>query len=189
MTLTIEEIIAQVKTPEAVEDVSLRGDLVAEYEQLQQQLPTASTEPASLGELSPAAVIEARMAELRTEMAAATARFRMRAIGSKAWSDLFAVKPDFPKPGDDGVIDPARAAEFRDGWHLWVCEVLARSCYEPVMTAEQADELSVQLSDAQWQRLTDKAYNVNVRSPAVPFSGAASVPPPVTSGKRRRPTN
>jgi hypothetical protein len=189
MTLTIDEIIAQVKPPETVDDISLRGDLVAEYEQLQQQLPTASSEPDSLGELSPAAVIEARMAELRTEMAAETVRFHMRAIGSKPWSDLFAVKPDFPKAGDDGVIDPAAAAEFRDSWHLWVCEVLARSCYDPVMTVEQADALSAGLSDAQWQRLTDKAYNVNVRSPAIPFSGAASVPPPVTSGKRRRPTN
>lgn len=169
MTRSIDEILAVTKRPEDVEEVCLRGDLVAEYERLERQLRTASKTAVSLGEPSPARVIAGQMEALRAQMVEFTEPFWFRALPPRGWSDLSAQEPD-------SVTDettPEQKKVLRDAWHAWACEIIAASCYEPQMTVEQATALADSLSNGQLVRLFNKAYMVNAGRTSVPFSDAA----------------
>lgn len=169
MTKSIDDILAGVKRPEAVEEVCLRGDLVAEYERLERQLRTASKVATSLGEPSPAYTIAQRMEALRGQMVESTVEFKFRALPPRGWSDLSASEPD-------SITDETPAedkSQLRDAWHAWVCAVIAASCYEPQMTVEQASALAEELSNGQLVRLFNAAYLTNAGRTSVPFSDAA----------------
>lgn len=169
MSRSIDEILAATKRPEAVEEVCLRGDLVAEYEGLERQLRTASKVAVSLGEPSPAYVIAERMEAVRTEMLEFTEPFRFRALPARDWSDLSAQEPD----GVTNETPDEVKTQLRDEWHAWACAVIAASCFEPEMTAEQVAILATELSNGQLVRLFNKAYMANAGGNSVPFSAAA----------------
>lgn len=190
MTLSIADVLAQVKTPESVFTLCLRGDLVAEYESLRGQLDDASEEADSLGDVSPAAAIRARMADLAREMVSGSVTFRLRAMSAVKWSDLFAQKPDVPEKPEGAEKVPDDVAEaFRTAWHVWVCNLLAGTCYEPAMTVDEADQLAGAISRQQWDELTDAAWNLNTGKQTIPFSVAAFASPPATTPKSKRRTN
>jgi hypothetical protein len=190
VTLSIGDVLARARKPEDSVTLCLRGDIVAEYEDLKRQLAGASEAVESLGDVSPAATIRQRMADLAGEMVSESVTFRLRAMPSKDWSDLFAVMPEPPKPaeGSEDIPDEAAAA-FRDAWHNWVCTILAGTCYEPGMTTDEADQLAVALSKPQWDELTNAAYGLNTEKQTIPFSVAAFASPPATTPKSKRRTN
>lgn len=189
MTLSIEDILTQAKPPESVVTLCLRGDLVAEYEDLERRLDSASETVESLGDVSPAAEIRARMVDLARDMVSGSVTFRLRAMTAKAWSDLFARQPDMPKPDDEGKVADADADVYRAGMFDWFRLVVAATCCEPEMTPEQAGELADVLSHVQWDELATAAWNLNTGKQTIPFSVAAFASPPATTPKSKRPTN
>jgi len=63
--------------------------------------------------------------------------------------------------------------DYETAYHGWVCEVVASSCVDPVMTVDQAGALAARLSDGQWRRLNGAAWSVNAETLGIPFSVAA----------------
>lgn len=175
MSLSIEDILAEARLPEDCVTLFVRGDLAAEYERLDRQLAGASRQPASLGEPSPASAIVEAMTALHEQMSAVgEADFRLRALDAKSWSDLFAKRPEAPTAEDGQEVSKAAKDQFTADWHAWVCAMVAATCYEPKMTAKQAEKLAAKLADSQWKELSNSAYSINVERQSIPFSAAAS---------------
>lgn len=95
-------------------------------------------------------------------MAANEAEFRFRALSARAYSDLLAAHP--PR---EGVQETANAATLPGA-------LVAASCVDPVMTAEEYAELAEVISHAQAEALFDAAWTVNTQQVSVPFSLASS---------------
>lgn len=181
---TVADIVKKNKRTEDHVTLNMRGDLVPEYRRLEVALANASETPESLGDLSPAAEIRQQMAAIAAEMVADSETFYLRAMPSLPWSDLMVLQPDTPTPDDDGELDDKVAAKFREEWHTWLCTVVAGTCYDPAMTADEAHELSASgLEDTEWDKLTQAAYAVNLREKPIPFIAAAFASPPAAGSK------
>lgn len=162
----IESIIARVKRPEKSVPLCLDGDLVAEYERLETTLVDA-VPAASLGDDNSAEAIVEQMRVLHERMVERRAWFHFRGLDDRPWSDLKAQLP---------VQQPGQSKEDHEAeYHLWKCSLVSASCYEPVMSAEQADRLFRTLTDEQRDALFAAAWGVNVtRGKTIPFSETAS---------------
>lgn len=178
MLTSIDDILAAAELPEESVPLCLKGALVAEFERLDEELRHAPTQAVSLGDIPQAADIARRMDALRQEMLAFTAEFCLRALPAREWADFYGTMPEKGDRTDD---------EFKDAFHAWICQLTALTCYQPVMTPEEVDKLSVKLSGAQWGQLTDTAYGVNANRQSVPFSAAASAVLQATGGTLRQP--
>lgn len=163
---SFDEILESARRPEDVVPLCLRGDLVAEFRRLEQDLAGASTVAVSLGERAPAKVIAERMQALRAEMAEAAVPVRIRALEPRAWSDFHATRPT-KTAGEDQAL-------FDDRWHAWICDMVARTVVDPPCTAEQVEQLVPRLSHRQWKDLTDACWLINAGEVSIPFSAAAS---------------
>ena len=163
---SFEEILAGARLPETSVSLCLRGDLDAQWRELERQLQSAPRHPTSLGKRSEASVLAEQIQALEAEMAASQVTFTMRADSAKSWSDFVATGPKREK-GEDAEAWSAR-------WFDWMCLLISRACVEPAMTAEQVAQLCDVLSAAQWDDLSNAAWNLNARAVPVPFSLAAS---------------
>ena len=170
---TFQEILAEAKRAGDSLDLCLRGDLTAPYRELERKLATASRTPPSLGERSEATLIAEQMQALEAKMAAATRNFRLEAMPARTWSDFKLTQPERAKDETDEA--------WMARWFGWMCVLVSKSVVEPVvMTPEQVAELCDVLSGGQWDELCERAWALNGKDVAVPFSVAASVlvPPP-----------
>lgn len=161
-----EALLAKAKLRESTVTLCLREDLVAQYERLDAQLRTADRQPVSLGDRSPAAVIAEQMEALRQEMLAAEQTFLMRAWPARKWAAYRDSMPARQKGQTD--------AEYAETWHAAVCDMVSRVCVDPVMTPQQVEQLVDHLSEAQWLKLSNAAWDINSTGQAIPFSVAAS---------------
>jgi hypothetical protein len=175
----IEALLAQATPQEQIVRICLRGDLRSEWEQLEHDLQTASTEGVSLGDIAPATQIARKMEDLRAQMESATVPFRLRALHPIEWSKFYDTRPRKDKDQTEDDWSPI--------WHAWLCQMVAISCVEPAMTAEQVDRLMAKLSNRQWLDLADTAWNLNAEREQVPFSVAASALISIDGEKSRRP--
>jgi hypothetical protein len=174
----IESIIARVKRPEQHVPLCLDGDLVAEYERLGVLLEDA-VPAVALGDDSSAESIVEQMRVLHEQMVERRAWFRFRALDPKPWSDHKAKLPT----KQDGESDEDHDAAYLE----WQLQLIASSCYEPVMSTEQAGRFWAALTDVQKAALFGGAWGVNAtRGKDIPFSRAASALTPVFAGKSRR---
>lgn len=162
---SFEDILAQARLPETSVSLCLRGDLDAQWRELTRKLEGASRTAASLGERSEASTIAEQILALEAEMSASTVAFTLRADTAKDWSDFQATRPT--KKDDQDETFTAR-------WFDWVCRMVSRAAVDPVMSPEQVGQLCDRISGAQWDELSDAAWNLNSRSATVPFSYAAS---------------
>lgn len=178
--MQIEDILAVAELPEDTVTLCLRGALVGKWEELEHKLASASNEALSLGQPAQATQIAREMQSLRAEMAQHEVPFRLRALPAVRWRKYYAT---LPEPGDTEELK----ASYDDRFHTWVCGLVSACCYEPAMSAEQADQLSGKLSGQQWRQLTDAAFNLNVERVDVPFSAAASAMTRVSELSSRRP--
>ncbi|MEU4782841.1 hypothetical protein [Micromonospora sp. NPDC023633] len=165
-------LLAAAKLPERTVPICLRGDLVAEFEDLERQLEDELRTPAVSLEGDGSGAIADRMEALRAEMQAHTYPFRLRAMARPAWRAFVAAHP--PRKDDAGEVDE------RDR----IIGVNIETFYPALVRASVVDP---QLDDAQWARLLDEvltdrqfdelanaAWGLNRREVDVPFSPAAS---------------
>lgn len=180
MSLDIEQILAEATEHETTVRLLLRGDLRARWDELAEELESASPRASSLGEVAPATVIARQMDELREQIKAAEVPFRLRALPPREWARF----EDETKPQRaEGQSDE----DWADVWHSWVCAIIAVTCADPVMTAEQVDQLSGKLSNQQWIRLSRGAWDLNNDREQVPFSVAASAQIQSDGGTSKQP--
>lgn len=162
------DILAQARLPEATVTLCLRGDLAAEWGDLERQLADASTSAPSLAERSPARIIAEQMEDLRARMVASAVTIRLRALPAPVWGQLYAERPIRAK--DSGESEQA----WRDRWYAWVADLVSRCAIDPVMTVEEVGQLVDVLSGVQWDELSNAAWLLNERKVEIPFSAAVS---------------
>jgi hypothetical protein len=166
-------MLAGARMHERTMPVCLRGDLVAEFEELDQKLADAqqsavSTDSKEGGE---AQAIAARMEALREQMAEETYLFRLRALPRPEYRELKAKYP--PRQSEDGdilaedVILDANLEEFAD-------PLLRASLVDPVLDDAGWVETLAKISDRQYEDLANVAIRVNRGGVDIPFSRAAS---------------
>ena len=180
---TFDEVMALAAPPQDTVSLCLAGDLLAELHDLQRRLPTAPALAASLAERSPAAAIEDQIADVRQRMQAATVTFRLQRIHPRAWTTFYAGRPmrDLVEESEDA---------WNDRWFDWLTDLVARTCIDPVMTAEQVATLVDQLNAESWSELSEAAWALNTGKVSVPFSVAVSATTQNSGPKsRRRPTS
>lgn len=175
---TFEEVMALASLPEDTLPLCLAGKLVGEVADLQRQRMEAGP-ASSIGERSPAAVIDDQIRELAERMRAATVPFKLRAMDGKKWDAHYAVLPLKGKDESDKAYAPRKYA--------WVAEMVSLTCVDPVMTPEQVDELVGKLHGLHWDKLSNTCWALNAGeveapnfvnvSPEILISDGTSEPP------------
>lgn len=168
----IEAILADAKPAERTLPLCLRGDLVAQFEDLERQLTEAQrNQDDSLNAGTAARGIADQMEALREQMQAGTVVFRLRSMGRKRFQALCAEHP--PRKDDDG--NPLREDRLGVNTQTVWDPVLRASLVEPVLAPDRLTHiLDEVLSDGQYDRLASLAWDVNRSDVDVPFSLAAS---------------
>ncbi|MFJ8110424.1 hypothetical protein [Streptomyces sp. NPDC096132] len=161
----IEEILKAATPRQRTVQVCVRGDLASEVERLTAELAQVSQEwePESIADEHPGRRIARELREAQTAAKAAEVPFVLRFVGDRAYNDLLAAHPsDNPNELFDDRTFPKA--------------LIVASCVDPVMTAEQAEELFEKVNVGEQKRLFDAAWEVHndAASDASPFSLAAS---------------
>jgi hypothetical protein len=176
--LAFADLLAQARPAERTVLLCLRGDLVAEFEELERQLAKVKDRKDDSLAGSGAPAIAAQMEELRGEMEQYSVTFRLRTLPRRAYQKLLAENPprrDPNKPdqilADDSQLDNQSDANAETFWFA-----LARACVvEPAMDDEQwarlVDEV---LSDRQFELLAAVSLVLCRGEVDIPFSLAAS---------------
>lgn len=175
---TFEEVMALASLPEDTVPLCLAGKLVGQVADLQRQRAEAG--PAtSIGERSPAAIIDDQIRELTERMKAATVAFKLKAMDGKKWDALYARVPVKKKDESDDDYAPRK--------FVWVAEMVSLTCVDPPMSTDQVGELVDRLHGLAWDRLSNTCWVLNQGeveapnfvnvSPQTPISGETSEPP------------
>jgi hypothetical protein len=155
------------KLPERSVQLCLRGDLVAQHEDLERRLEDLQRSPGDSLAGSGAGAIADRVQALEVEMRDSTVTFTFRAMPRPKWRQLVAEHP--PREGKD--LD-GQLGYNPDSFY----PVIIRACVvEPDATDEEWTELlDERLSDNQFAQLAAAAFAVNEGDVNVPFSSVAS---------------
>jgi hypothetical protein len=159
----ITDILKRAKPRQKPVWLCLAGDVVAEIEDLERQLGSVADTwaPDSLAATNPAEAIAKKIKSARERMRKQEVKFLLQSLGDKAWSDMVAAHPSADK---NQIWDPETFPKA----------ALIACCIDPVMTAEQAEELFAVLNQGQREELLAAAYEVNADATAIPFSVSAS---------------
>lgn len=158
----INDILGQVKLPEKSVPLCLRADLLAEFEDLDQQFKIARDNPAKTLGNKEAAEIAQVMQATREQMQASTETFHLRALPRRQWSDLLKKHPS--ASGETGEFDP----------DTFPVAALAACCVTPAMSEDQAGQLVDRVSQGQWNTLWLAIIELNIGAAEVPTSVSAS---------------
>ncbi|MCX5066901.1 hypothetical protein OOJ91_13700 [Micromonospora lupini] len=167
-------LLAGARLPEATVPVCLRGDLTAEFEDLERQLDQAQRETtASLEDVTAAAGIAERMEQVRQDMLQHTYQFRLRAMPRPAWRAFIAQHPPRKDDESGAIVEQDRGVGVNT--ETFFDELVRRSVVDPELTEDEWKLLLDQaLTDRQFDTLANAAWGLNRRDIDVPFSLAAS---------------
>jgi hypothetical protein len=169
----IDEILGQIKLPERIYPLCLRADLRGRWEELNRKLRHAEAEATSSLAGEDSSGVAEQIRDLEEEMAAATVNLQLRALRSKAWSDLLAKHP----PRKDHERDRAFNLDTFGSAMLAACSV------DPIMSEDQAGHLIDSITQGQWDELTTVLWNLNNAGVDVPKSRLASE---ILQGSRKK---
>lgn len=161
---SFDEILAKAAPPELVVPLIVGGSQLNRIRELERELANAPA-PTSLADRNPATAIGEQIAELQQEMLGTEVKFHLRAMPGRAWNRLQVARPLPQKDEPEGA--------FAERTFVWTCALLAATCVDPVMTADQAEALAERLSGGAWDTLTNSAFTLNAGTVSVPFSPAA----------------
>ncbi|MGI5423057.1 hypothetical protein [Actinomadura luteofluorescens] len=163
------ELLASARLPETGVPLCLRGDLQLRHEQLEQELAEAQEQDRaddSLAGGGRARKVAEQIRDLEAEMRDHTHTFALRALNRRRFRDLVEAHP----PREDNQDDRA----FGVNSATFPVPLIAASCTDPVMTAEQVEELLEVLTEGQMLELYVTALQLNRAKVDVPKSFAAS---------------
>lgn len=157
------------KLPERSRTVYGRADLVAELEELEEQLQAANQATLSDDRLASAGTpqaIAARIARVQEEMKASAVTFRFQALPKRTTKALYEQAPKIKDDDGDEVAD-----------HDWLSEHwVAAAAVHPKLTAEQVGTLRERIGDGQFAGLWESAFlATNQKDVKVPSSAAAFI--------------
>lgn len=172
--MDIKALLADAHLPERTVPICLRGDLVAEHEELERRLEEATRRPIDSLEGNGTGELVDAITALEERMRASTVVFRLRALPKPVWRELIAAHP--PRKNDDGDPVPEDAAVGLNMETFW--DAITRACLVYPEVDEEAWSLMAgkdgRLTDRQLGQLSDAAWAVNRGDVDVPFSRAAS---------------
>jgi hypothetical protein len=171
--LDIDAWINGAKPAERTIPLCTRGDLVARFEELEQEFEVASEARGdSLASGGRAREIAEEMESLRVQMRASTKIVVLRALTPrKKWQALCEQHP--PRRDDDGNVFPEDRATGVNNETFW--EPAIRACWAaPQLTPPQMNKLLDVLSNRQYDLLAALVQAVNNGDVDIPFSPAAS---------------
>lgn len=154
--------IDEARLPERSVTVFGRADLVAELQELEEQLAKVRTSGGDDRLVDPASELQQRVREVEAQRQASARTFRFRALSA---AEVRKIRTEAPKDVDG---DPE--AEYV------AAAVLAASCVTPKgMTLDKARAVRAKIGEGQFDSLWQAAWGVsNDRRPDVPFLPAAS---------------
>ena len=168
---SVKDRLKAAKLPERSLQVCLRGDLQAEFDDLERQLREARETPATtgkrLGSKPDAMAIVEKQAVLRDQMADEMLDLRVRALPRSEWVELVRANP--PKPGDDG--DEAMGVNLEGLMPV----AIPRCVVEPELDDEDWKMLNDHLSSGDYDRLMTTVWDVNRSGVDIPKSRLASL--------------
>lgn len=171
----MSDISARLKAarlPERTVEICLRGDLVAEFEQLDRQWRAAIDRPAtSLADGGEGVEIAAQMEAVRADMQGEMLTLRLRALPRRRWSELVAEHP--VRRSDDGTTH-ADDEQFGYNSSTFFEALVRESVIDPVLSHSDWATLDDVLTDSNFMALANAAVMLNRRSVDIPFSLAVS---------------
>lgn len=186
----IKALVRSSKRAERTVPICLRGDLVAQFEELDRQLAVelAKAEAPSgdrrLTARVPGQQTAEAMAKLREQMSESTVAFRLRALAPARWATLRAEHP--PRKGEDGKAVTSDIIGVNSD--TFFEPLIRESIYYPVIddetweilmgrgvpTEEDPDAGQRGFSDGQLDSLGGAAWLLNRGEVDIPFSRVAS---------------
>lgn len=155
---SFEDIIKLASLPEDTVSLCLDGAVLDEISVLQRDLDAVGP-PTSLGDQTGA--------RLREQLVAAAERmrdsqvdFKLRALPGPEWDRFYPTMPDRAEKEAD--------EEWMPRLFPWVCEMVARTCYDPKGDAAQVAELAQSLHSTAWNKLSNSCWRLNRREVEVP---------------------
>ena len=169
-------VIAAAKPAERTVEICLRGDLVAEVENLERQMRDHRTDR-MVG--NPQGHKLAQQVErLRADMRASTIVVRLRAMSRRDFQKFVAEHGPRDGNADDQATGINTDTYFDD---------LIKACaVEPDLSADQWDALLDACNTKQWDDLSAAAFQLNTQRVTVPFSAAASLLTPTSDATSKR---
>jgi len=169
----LDQMLSTAALPERTVEVCLRGDLVAQVEDLERELRDLRTNTVTMADRGRARGLAEQIETLRVEMQSSVVVFRLRGLNRKAWAGLLGLHPPRNDPGTskkDQDTDKALGYNVETFF-----PALIRACLvEPAMSDEQWKRLEELLTSKQYDDLIDAALAVTRRKVDVPFSFASS---------------
>jgi hypothetical protein len=164
--MDLHALIADAQPPARTVELCLRGDLVADLEQVTRDLALAQ----SNGDAEAVESLTERATAVRRYMAAAVIVVRFEAIHRRQWLALLAEHP----PREDDATDA------RVGFNTATLyeAIVRRSWVAPELDPADLDALLDAVNDGQFNALADAAFSVNTRGAVVPFGWRDYSSPP-----------
>jgi hypothetical protein len=165
-------MLADAKRPEKTVNVCLRGDLAAEYEDLESSLEEAQGQAGDSLDAGVGDIAE-NLEAMRELMKEYTYPFRLRALSRPAFRALVAEHP--PRRQGDAIDE--RDVAFMVNLDTFNREFIKLSVVSPEMDEDDwTSLLDDKLTDAQFENLAVAAWMLNRVDVDIPFSHAASRP-------------
>lgn len=167
----VDALLDAATLPERTVDLCLRGDLHAEYQDVEAQFYAAqmSAEASLGGEAPEVTALRDELNAITEKMRAATLTLRFRAVSKERFDLIIVAHP----PRDDNKDDQAAGFD-QDG----VNEAMIKACcVEPELTAERWEKLRGAITSQQYNELIGAINQLNFAPVDIPFLFAASAKP------------
>lgn len=173
--IDIKSLIAGAKRPERTVTLNLRGDLIAEVSELEDQLRELQQQSDTRLVDNPDAIeIAQRIQELEAEAEGSELTIRLQAVPRSAWRSAIANNPD---PDGERIADLDGVAR----------EVLGASILSPDIDEDDLEALTDALSAGQWGEIVGAVWTLNSGDNKVPFSRLASLTVPSSGDEPQQP--
>jgi hypothetical protein len=171
------DILGTAQLPEKSIPLCLRGDLVADFEDLEQQFDEAESareDQNALDSGSEAAELAGQLEALRTQMKEHTYTFRVRALSRRAYRAMVAAHPPRKDVEADGTEKVHEADSLGFNVETFFDDLLHSAIVDPVLDDSTWQLLLDRLTDRQFEELAMAAWLLNRQEVDIPFSRAAS---------------
>jgi hypothetical protein len=176
---SIDDIISSARLPEKTITMCLRGDLQAQWEDLERQFQaTQEQDGDTVGGDPHARDLADRMQAISDEMRHHQVTFLFRGLSHRAYSDLLAANK--AAEGQEKAVDGL-------DWETFPTALIAACAVDPAMSVDQVEKLSEVLTNRQWDDLFSAAFACNRNKVDVPFSYSASAIRAASAPKSKQP--
>jgi len=179
-------LLAGAKLPERTVPICLRGDLVAEHEQLNEHLELLEQKAVDSLAGNGGAELAERIEALEAEMRASTYPFRLRALPRREYRAFKAKFP--PRTNEAGDVVEKRDQIVDFDADAGAPTLIRSSIVDPELDDAAWATLEESLTDRQYDDLFTAAWLLNRGDVDVPFSRAASRLNRLTGADSKPPT-